>query len=63
MRGKKKISDLMIDQKIPVNLKRRVKVITSGDDIGWVVGIRIDERYKITPQTREFYIMKFVSND
>ncbi|HEX9651291.1 MAG TPA: tRNA lysidine(34) synthetase TilS [Cyclobacteriaceae bacterium] len=63
MRGKKKISDLMIDQKIPVNLKRRVKVITSGDDIVWVVGIRIDERYKITPQTREFYIMKFVSND
>ena len=63
MKGKKKISDLMIDEKIPVNLKRRVRVITSGDDIVWVVGIRIDERYKITPQTRESYTVKFVSHD
>jgi tRNA(Ile)-lysidine synthase len=51
MKGKKKISDLMIDEKIPVNLKSRVLVMESGADIIWVVGHRIDDRYKVSENT------------
>lgn len=51
MNGKKKISDLMIDEKIPLNLKERVLVLDSGGDIAWVLGLRIDDRYKITENT------------
>lgn len=51
MKGKKKISDLMIDQKIPVNLKKRQLLLCSNDHIVWVPGIRPDDRFKITDKT------------
>lgn len=55
MRGKKKLSDFMIDEKIPLNLKSRVCVLTSGEDIVWVVGYRVDDRYKVTDHTSSTY--------
>jgi tRNA(Ile)-lysidine synthase len=54
MKGKKKVSDLMIDEKIPLNLKDRVCVLTSGDDIIWVAGIRISDDVKVEPSTTSF---------
>jgi len=60
MRGKKKISDYMIDCKIPLNLKKEVKVVVSGSGILWVVGHAIDDRYKITEGTTEILELKLV---
>ena len=53
MRGKKKLSDFMIDAKIPLNLKKRVMVLLSENKIVWVVGHRIDDRFKITSKTKK----------
>lgn len=56
MKGKKKLlSDFMIDEKIPLNLKKRVKLLISGEDIVWVIGHRIDDRYKVTDKTATVY--------
>ncbi len=55
MNCRKKLSDFMIDTKIPLNLKERVFVLISGDDIVWVVGHRIDHRYRITDNTQQVY--------
>lgn len=64
MNRKKKLSDFMIDEKIPLNLKARVFVITSGDSICWVVGNRIDNRFKVTGKTRKIYkITSTTGND
>ncbi len=52
MQGKKKISDFMIDAKIPLNLKERVCVMESGGCIFWVIGYRLDERFKARPETQ-----------
>lgn len=52
MKGKKKLSDFIIDQKIPLNLKDRIKTLVSGNEIAWVVGLRIDDRFKITGATK-----------
>ena len=52
LKGKKKLSDFLIDQKVPLNLKDDVRVLTSADGkICWVVGFRIDERFKISEDT------------
>lgn len=59
MKGKKKISDLMIDEKIPLNLKNRVWVLESAKDIAWVIGHRIDDRFKITPETKTVWKAKY----
>lgn len=51
MKGKKKVSDFMIDSKIPVTLKKEVLILESGDQIVWIVGLRIDDRFKVTAAT------------
>jgi tRNA(Ile)-lysidine synthase len=51
MRGKKKVSDFMIDEKIPLTLKKDLLVLTSSKNIVWIIGHRIDERYKVTART------------
>ena len=62
MKGKKKISDLMIDEKIPLNLKGRVLVMESAGDIIWVVGHRIDNRYKVTDNTTKVWRVDYEEN-
>ena len=55
MKGKsKKVSDLLIDQKLNLNQKKKIKVLLNGnEDIIWVIGLRSDERYKISENTKE----------
>ena len=54
MTGKKKLSDFMIDQKIPLNLKDKVKVlVTEDEEIIWVINHRLDNRFRLNPNTQE----------
>ncbi|UOG76050.1 tRNA lysidine(34) synthetase TilS [Hymenobacter tibetensis] len=59
MKGKKKLSDFLIDQKVPLNLKDNVFVLVSADGkIAWVVGFRPDERFKVTEATERVLVVK-----
>ena len=58
MKGKKKLSDFMIDKKIPLNLKKRILVLLSKGSIVWVAGQRIDDRFKISSKTKR--ILKII---
>ncbi len=51
MTGFKKISDFLIDNKIPMHSKTDVQVLLSKGRIAWLVGHRIDDRFKITANT------------
>ncbi|HEY3429318.1 MAG TPA: tRNA lysidine(34) synthetase TilS [Cyclobacteriaceae bacterium] len=52
MEHKRKLSDFLIDNKVSVADKNVVTVLESAGEIAWVVGYRIDNRFKITAQTR-----------
>jgi tRNA(Ile)-lysidine synthase len=47
-----KVSDYLVDQKIPRNEKNGVYVLESNHEIAWIVGRRADERFKITENTK-----------
>lgn len=53
MTGKKKVSDYLIDRKLSLPQKQRQFVLLSGDDIAWVVGERIDERFRLDDKSEE----------
>ncbi|MFL5729792.1 MAG: tRNA lysidine(34) synthetase TilS [Cytophagaceae bacterium] len=58
MNKKKKLSDFLIDQKVPLNLKDKIYVLTSNGSIAWVVNYRVDERFKITEKTEKILSVK-----
>ncbi|MDR2448559.1 MAG: tRNA lysidine(34) synthetase TilS [Prevotellaceae bacterium] len=62
MHGKKKLSDFFVDRKMPLPHKRKQWVILSGGDIVWLVGQRLDERYKVTPQTKNIVQITWNAN-
>lgn len=55
LRGEKKISEFYKNLKYSIIDKENQWLLCSKDHIIWVVGQRIDERYKITNQTKTIY--------
>jgi tRNA(Ile)-lysidine synthase len=53
MKGHKKVKNFFIDLKIPSEERALTPVLTSGEDIVWICGYRIDERFKVTSQTKK----------
>ena len=58
MQGRKKVSDFLIDEKLTTKQKENTLVLCSSDDIVCVLGRRINEHYKLVPETEKVYIVK-----
>ncbi|NLG87276.1 MAG: tRNA lysidine(34) synthetase TilS [Firmicutes bacterium] len=51
--GSRKLSDFLIDRKIPRQQRDQVLIITNGaGDIIWVAGLRVDARFIVTGKTK-----------
>lgn len=60
MKGEKKVSDYLIDTKVPLSAKQKVLVIECNDQISWLVGMRISEQFKIREDTTNFIKITFI---
>jgi len=58
MQGSKKIKDFFVDLKVPVKERNRIPLILDQRHVIWVVGYRIDDRYKVDEATDRVLIMK-----
>lgn len=52
MSGLKKLSDFFIDEKYSIPEKESAWILASGNRLAWIVGKRIDDRFKITSETK-----------
>lgn len=52
MKNMKKLSDFFTDAKLSIIEKERCHVLVSDEQIVWIAGRRIDDRYKITEKTK-----------
>lgn len=57
MTGKKKVSDYLTDRKFSLLQKEQQWVLCCGTQIAWLVGERIDNRFRIDENTREIVII------
>jgi len=53
MTGLKKLSDFFIDEKYSIPDKENAWILSSGNQLVWLVGKRMDDRFKITNQTKK----------
>jgi tRNA(Ile)-lysidine synthase len=55
MKGSKKVSDFLSEQKLSYYNKKDQMILTNDNQIVWVIGLRLDNRFRITPQTKKIY--------
>ncbi len=59
MKTRKKLSDFFISEKVPLPGKGEVPLLVNGnDEIIWIGGYRLDERYKVTKNTKKVTIFE-----
>lgn len=63
MRGRKKLQDFFVDAKVPHDRRWTVPLVVAGGQIAWVVGFRVDERFKVTDATRRILRVRAISNE
>jgi tRNA(Ile)-lysidine synthase len=57
MKGMKKLSDFFVDEKFSLTDKESCWLLANGEEIIWIVGVRLDDRYKITPKTTNVLVI------
>ena len=55
---KKKVSRLLVDEKVPLHEKEDIRILECNKRVVWVSGIRLDERFKIKESTEKVLVVK-----
>jgi tRNA(Ile)-lysidine synthase len=58
MNRKKKLSDYFTDNKYSRIDKEKIRILESGGRIVWLIGDRIDNRFRITDSTKKVFLIK-----
>lgn len=58
MRGEKKLQDYFGDARVPRDVRTRVPLVYSGDQLLWVAGLRISHHARLTPATAAVVVLQ-----
>jgi tRNA(Ile)-lysidine synthase len=56
--GRKKLQDFLVDARVPRRQRDRVGLLTAGGEVAWLVGHRVDDRFKVTDATRRVLVVR-----
>lgn len=59
MKGRKKLSDYFTDRKFSLIEKENIWLLCSVDEIVWIIGERVDDRFKVTNKTIDVLKINF----
>lgn len=62
LKGKKKLSKFFKDEKLSLITKENTWVLCSENEIVWVVGMRLDDRYKVQQDTQHILRIDYTPN-
>lgn len=59
----KKLQDFFVDEKVPRHIRPYVPILHDKEKIIWIIGYRIDDRVKITPETKRVIFISWDENN
>ena len=59
LRGRKKLSDLFVDLKVPRFIKDRIPILECDGEIIWICGLKLSDKVKVTSDTKEVLKMQY----
>lgn len=59
MKGSRKVSDVLSDAKVPLDMKRRVPLLVKDGRVLWVAGIRASRHYPVTGQSLNYVTVHY----
>ena len=62
MKGRKKLQDVFVDEKLDIDERDKVPVVDDGEKIIWVAGYRISEKVKVDRNTRRVVELNYKAN-
>lgn len=63
MKGSKKIKDIFIDLKLPIEERNNVPVLCFDNEIAWLVGYKVSESFKVTKDTKKIIKITFARKE
>ncbi len=57
--GTKKLKEYFIDNKIPREMRDRIPLICCGNEIVWIIGYKISDKFKVTENTKNVLKIEF----
>ncbi|MBN1474388.1 MAG: tRNA lysidine(34) synthetase TilS [Syntrophaceae bacterium] len=63
MKGRKKIKDYLIDEKVPRALRDKMMLIADADSVAWIEKKRLSERVKITSKTKNILEVRIIDKE
>ncbi|MEP6613645.1 MAG: tRNA lysidine(34) synthetase TilS, partial [Mucilaginibacter sp.] len=62
MKGRKKVSDFFVGEKVSLHQKDKIPLLINGNgDIMWIGGYRLADNYKVTQNTKKVVIFELVN--
>jgi tRNA(Ile)-lysidine synthase len=58
-RGTKKLKEYFIDKKIPRDIRNTIPLIAKGNEIAWIIGYGISDKFKVTENTKSILRVEY----